>query len=186
MTEAKAFTLHCGSNHFEGLTCTHNVRKQRITAVQDAGNGIYLMFPQGNLGVHANELDVASVILTGTHGIELFVVERGQAFSSRGVFPYPVTESILNELLLLLCKHGLLLVQYALLIAVFILHGIEDTNIFEIQRFLDDLIAVDALCAVGYVGGNIAVIAVLVGDIPFCGQWGILHLDLAACIIRRF
>ena len=170
LTESKAFTLHSGSNHLEGLACTHNVRKQRVTAVQDAGNGIYLMFPQGNFGVHANELDVASVILTGTNGIELFVVERGQAFPSCRIFPYPVSKSILDELLLLLCKHGLLLVQYSLIIAVFILHSIKNTNIFEIQRFLNDLVTIDSLGTVGHVCGDIAVVAVLARDIPLCGQ----------------
>ena len=136
--------------------------KQRVTAVQDAGNGIYLMFPQGNFGVHANEFNVASVILTGTNGIELFVVQRSQAFSSHGVFPYPVTKSIFNELLFLLCKHGFLLIQHTLIVAVFILHGIEDTNIFQIQRFLNDLVTIDSLGTVGHVCGDIAIVAVLI------------------------
>ena len=136
--------------------------KQRVTAVQDAGNGIYLMFPQGNLGVHANELDVASVILTGTHGIELFVVQRSQAFSSRGVFPYPVTKSILDELLLLLSEYGLFFIQQPLIIAVFILHSIKNTNIFEIQRFLNDLVTIDSLGTVGHVCGDIAIVAILI------------------------
>ena len=138
------------------------MRKQGVAAVQDAGNGIYLMFPQGNLGVHANEFDVASVILTGTHGIELFVVQRSQAFSSHGVFPYPVTKSIFNELLFLLCKHGFLLIQQPLIIAVFILHSIKNTNIFEIQRFLNDLVTIDSPGTIGHVCGDIAVVAVLI------------------------
>ena len=162
LTEPKPFTLHSGSNHLEGLAATYYVCKQRVTAVQDAGNGIYLMFPQGNLGVHANELDVASVILTGTHGIELFVVHRSQAFSSCGGFPYPVAKSIFNELLLLLCKHGFFLVQHTLIVAVFILHGIEDTHIFQVQRFLNDLVTIDSLGTVGHVCGDIAVVAVLI------------------------
>ena len=66
LAQAQPFCFHSGCRHFEGLARTNFVCKQRITAIKHMSNGIALVFPEGDLRVHADKMDVASVILTGT------------------------------------------------------------------------------------------------------------------------
>ena len=135
------------------------MRKQRVSAIDNARNGVYLMRPQRDFGIHADESDMASVIFAGTYAIELGVVERGQSVTTVRIFPYPVAERVLYELLLLLRKYGFISVQYALLTAAFIIHSVEYADVLQIQRFLNYLLCIDALCAIGNVCCNVAVVA---------------------------
>ena len=66
MTEPKPFTLHSGSNHLEGLAATYYVRKQRVSAIDNARDGVYLMRPQSDFGIHADESDMTSVVFAWT------------------------------------------------------------------------------------------------------------------------
>lgn len=67
--------------------------------------------------------------------VELGVVERGQSVTTVRIFPYPVAERVLYELLLLLRKYGFISVQYALFAAAFIIHGVEYANILGSWSF---------------------------------------------------
>ena len=74
------------------------------------GNGIDLVFPQGDFRVHAGETDVAAVILTGTDGVKGFVVNMAQFVSAVNVFPDPLGEFLLDQLLPVLSDGGFLFV----------------------------------------------------------------------------
>ena len=159
LAEPQPLAFHSGSGHCESFPCSHNVRKQRVSAIDNARDGVYLMRPQRDFGIHADKPDMTSVIFAGTYAVELGVVERGQPVTTVRLFPYPVAECVLYELLLLLRKYGFISVQYALLTAAFIIHGVEYANIFQVQCFLNYLVCIDALCAVGNVCCNVAVVA---------------------------
>ena len=74
-----------------------------------------------------------SVVFTWTGGIEKLVVLLNQIVPPRRVFPYPFLKCVLDGLLLLLGKRGLLGVEHALFSAVRILNGVVDTNVAQIQ-----------------------------------------------------
>ncbi len=61
------------------------------------------------------------------------------------VLPDPVGESILDDLLLLLRQHGLSLVQYTFELAISILNGVVDADIFQVQGLLQNLIGVGSV-----------------------------------------
>ena len=103
LAQTKAFCFHGRRSHFVGLARAHFVCKQRITAIKHMGNGVALVFPEGNLRVHAHEFDVASVILTGAGGVKQLVILFYQCNAPRRVLPDPVGERILDDLLFLLC-----------------------------------------------------------------------------------
>ena len=102
--------LHGGGDHFKSLAGTYLVSQQCIAAVEDMGNGIDLVFPQGDFRVHAGETDVAAVILTGTDGVKGFVVNMAQFVSAVNVFPDPLGEFLLDQLLPVLSDGGFLFV----------------------------------------------------------------------------
>ena len=103
--------------------------QQRIPAVHDMGDGIYLMGPQGDLWVHARKADMTAVILTGPDGVKGFVVDAAQPFPPVNVFPYPLGEFLLDQLLPILGNGSFLFVQDRLFVAVFVLHIIKHTHI---------------------------------------------------------
>ena len=142
------------------------------------------MFPEGDLRVHAHEFDVASVILTGAGRVEQFVILFYQRDAPLRVLPDPVGKSILDDLLFLLRQHGLPLVQHTLGLALGILDGVIDADIFQIQGFLQNLVGVGTGCAVGFRGNNIAPPGGgLALHTPFCGIRRISHLDCMAQIV---
>src|SRR5699024_11777468 len=124
---------------------------------ENGGNGIFLVFPQLGLRVHAAKDDVAAVIFPGSCGIKLLVVLGHQSFPAAGIFPEPVLEGVFHGLLLLLCQGGGLLVENTALLAVGILHGVVDADVLEVQRFLQDAVGVGTVCAVGHVGGHVEI-----------------------------
>lgn len=156
LAQTKAFGFHGRRSHFVGFACANFVRKQRITAIKHMGDGISLVFPEGDLRVHADKMDVASVILTGAGRVEQFVVLLHQCNAPLRVLPDPVGESILDDLLFLLRKHGLPLVQHTLEFAIGILDGVVDADIFQVQGLLQNLVGVGTGCAVGLGGDNVA------------------------------
>ena len=134
------------------------------------GDGAPLVFPQGDVRVHAAEHDMAPVILTGAGGVEKVVVGPDQISPPLGVAPHPVPESILNGLLFLLGKGGLFLVQHPLLFPVHILNGVVDTDIPEVQRVFQDTVGAGPVCAVGHIGHDIVPPrGVLARDLPLRG-----------------
>ena len=132
-------------------------------------------------------MDVGSVILPGTGGIEQLIVFLHQLFPAPGIPPYPVPEGILDGLLLLLGQGGFLFVQNPTLFAVRILHGVIDPDILKVQGFLQDLISIRAVCAIGHITGHVVITGIgLARDPPFRRIRGKHHLDTAAEIIRCF
>ena len=96
------------------------------------GNGIQLMFPQGNGRVHAPKSDVAAIILAGTGGVHFLVVLAHQSLSALRVSPDPVLEGFPDSLLLLGSQGGLLGVQHAALFSICVLYGVIDTDIPQV------------------------------------------------------
>ena len=184
LAQTKAFCFHSGCRHFVGLACTNFVCKQRITAIKYMGNGIALVFPEGDLRVHAHEFDVASIVFTGTSRVEQLVVLLHQRNAPLGVLPDPVGESILDDLLLLLRQHGLSLVQHTFWLALGILDGVVDADIFQVQSFFQNLVGVGSAGAVGLGGDNIAPPGGSFAlHTPFCSIGRISHLDCMAQIV---
>ena len=150
-------------------------------------DGISLVFTEGNIRVHAAETDMRAIILTRSGGVKKFVVLGGKGFSSVRISPNPISERILDCLLFLLCQGRFFFVENTLLLAIRILNRIIDTNIFQIQRFLQNPICVGSLCTVGDIRRHIVVVGrTLTVDAPLCGQLGELDLNGTAQVIRRF
>ena len=98
--------------------------------------------------------------------------------------PDPVGESILDDLLFLLRKHGLPLVQHTLEFAIGILDGVVDADIFQVQGLLQNLVGVGTGCAVGLGGDNVAPPRSRFAlHTPFGGIRRISHLDRMAQIV---
>ena len=184
LAQPQPFCFHGGCRHFVGFACANFVRKQRITAIKHMGDGVALVLPESDFRVHADKMDVASVILTGAGRVEQFVILFYQRDAPLRVLPDPVGKSILDDLLFLLRQHGLPLVQHTLGLALGILDGVIDADIFQIQGFLQNLVGVGTGCAVGFRGNNIAPPGGgLALHTPFCGIRRISHLDCMAQIV---
>ena len=181
----KAFLFHRCSDHFVGFSGAHHVRQQRIAAIQNVRNGVFLVGAQRDFGRHTVEQDMAAVVFAGAQGVEPFVVFLYQHLAAGRVFPYPVLESVLD---LLLFHLGFLRgsgVQNADFVALHILFGIKDAHIPQVQAFLQDVVEVGALCAVGHGGFNVAARIALVGHIPDAGQRNVQHLHAVPHIVGR-
>jgi len=177
LAQTKAFCFHSRGCHFVGLACAHFVCKQRITAIKHMSNGVALVFTEGDLRVHAHEFDVASIVFTGAGRVEQLVILLHQRNAPLGVLPDPVGESVFNDLLFLLCQHGLPLVQHTLGPAIGILDGVVDANILQVQGFLQNLVGVGSAGAVGLgrnnvtpPGGSLAL------HTPLCGIGRVPHI----------
>ena len=75
---------------------------------------------------------MASIVLAGAYAVEFGVVKSSQPVAAVRIFPYPVAESVLDRLLLLLREYGVLLVQHPHFVPVLVGDGIEDTHILEV------------------------------------------------------
>ena len=127
-----------------------------------------------------------SVVFARTGGIEKLVVLLNQIMPPRRVFPYPFLESVLDGLLLLLRKRGLLGIEHALLSAVCILNGVVNAHVAQIQRVLQNLVGIGAFRAVGHIGVDIAAAYnTLAGDIPFCAEIRVVDINAPAHIESR-
>ena len=112
-----------------------------------------------------------SVVFTRTSGVEKLVVPLNQIVPPRRVFPYPFLKSVLDGLLLLLGKRGLLGVEHALLSAVRIPPRVVNAHVAQIQCILQNLVCIGAFCAVSHIGVDVAAAYdALAGDIPFCAE----------------
>ena len=147
--------------------------QQGISAVQDVSDGIDLMGTEGDFWVHSGESQVAAVIFSGADGVELFVVELSQPFTAGRVVPDPVCKGLLDQFLLALGNGGFLLVQNRNSFSGFIFQIIEDTNIFQIQSFLNDLVGIDSACTIGVVSLDANPVNGFALDIPLAGVLGI-------------
>ena len=75
---------------------------QTVTTIKNVGNHIFLVRTQRNLGIHAGESQVASVVLSGPDAVKPLIVARYQHFTPLWVTEYPIPECILDGALFLL------------------------------------------------------------------------------------
>ena len=174
LAQPQPLALLGGSYHFKCFPCPHHMGQQGVPSVEDVGDGVHLMGPQGDLWVDAHKVQVAPVILTGPYAVEFVVVEPRQPLPPGRVFPYPVLERLLDKLLLALGDSRFLLVQDGNAVAVFVLHIVKNTQIPEIQGFLYDLVAIDTGGAVGVLRLDIAPVGKFTFDIPCAGVLGVM------------
>ena len=184
LAQPKSFALHSGCCHFKGFARTNFVCEQGISTVKHMGDGISLMFTEGNVRVHTAEADMAAIILTGSGGVEKLIVLRNQCFTTAGVFPYPILKRILDCLLFLLCQSGFLFIQDTLLLAICIFDGVIDTNVFQVQRFFQNAISIGTVSTVGHIRRHIIVAGrAFPIDTPLCGHFGEFHLNGTAQVV---
>ena len=75
--------------------------QQRVAAVQHMGDGVFLVFPQGDGRVHAAKNNVAAIIFAGAGGVHFLVVLAHQRLPPLRVPPNPVLERLPDGLLFL-------------------------------------------------------------------------------------
>ena len=131
--------------------------QEGIAAVENVGDGVPLVRPQGDLRVHAGKDDVASVVFAGPGAVHFLVVLLHQRRPPLRVLPYPVLESIPNKLLLLRRQGGFLGIEDPFLLAVRVGDGIIDAGIPEVQGVLQQPVGVGPVRAVGGVSGHVVV-----------------------------
>ena len=85
--------------------------QQSISTVEDVGDGVDLVLAECDLRVHAAEIDMVAIILTGAVRIEQDIVGFADSLAPVRVFPDPLSKSVFNEFLLALGDGGFLLVQ---------------------------------------------------------------------------
>ena len=129
LTQPQPLALHGSRYHFKGFACTYHMGKQSVATVKNMSNGVDLMGSQFNFRVHTHKVQVTAIVLTGTDGVELLVVQPAKALSAVGVFPYPVLERLLDQFLLALCDGGFLFVQHRGFLAAGIIDIIEDPHV---------------------------------------------------------
>ena len=178
LAQAQPLALLGGGYHFKGFPCPHHMGQQGVPAVEDVGDGVHLMGPQGDLRVDAHKIQVAPIVLTGTGAVEFVVVEPRQPFPPGRVLPDPVLERLLDELLLALGDSRLLLVQDGNAVAMMVCFVVKNSHIPQVQRLLNDLVAADALGAVGVLGLDVAFIVGFALNVPFAGVLGIMDMDI--------
>ena len=155
LTQSKAFGFHHGSNHFEGFARAYFMGEKRIPAIKNVSNSIPLMLTQFDFRIHTVKGDMASVILPGPNGIEQFIIGFNQVFAAFRIFPYPVPESVLDSLLLLLGQSSLFLIQHTFFFPFRILNRVIYPDISQIQRVLQDSIGIRPVCTVSHIGRNV-------------------------------
>ena len=177
LTQPQPLAFHGGSDHLKGLARTHFVGKQCITAIENMGNGVSLMLPEGDFRVHARKDDVTAVIFPWAGAVHFLIVLPNQCLTALGFCPNPVPERIPDQLLLLSRQRGFLGVQHPLFVSVRILNGVVHLHIPEVQGILQNFIGADTICAVGIPRSNIVVgNPFFVADAPCGGIGRILHI----------
>ena len=177
--------LHGTGHHLEGLPCPHFVCQQHIVAVQHMGDGVALVRAQGDFGVHAGEMQVAAVILARAQAVEFGIVHRNQPLAARRFLEDPVLKLLADQALLFLRCLGSFLIQNISDAAVRLPHLITDLDRAQVQRAFGNRVGIGAVGAVGHGRLDVAVPKAFVADGPLAGNGSKVHLDHAACQVRR-
>ena len=143
---------------------------------------IFLMFTQFNFGVHTVKGNMTSVILTGSYAVELFVIHLRELFSAGRVSPYPILKALFDKFLLCLCNCRFLFVENGFFLTVLIFDIVKDTDIFQVQRFLDYLVCVNTGSAVSAVRFHIGTVITFALNVPFAGILRVVYFDVPLCI----
>ena len=177
--------LHGAGYHLERLPCPHFVRQQHIVAVQHMGDGVALVRAQGDFGVHAGEMQVASVVLARAQAVEFGIVHRNQPLAACRFLEDPVLKLLADQALLFLGCLGSFLIQNISNTAVRLPHLITDLDRAQVQRAFGNRVGVGAVGAVGHRCLDVAVPKAFVADGPLAGGGSKVHLDHAARQVRR-
>ena len=185
LTQPQPLALLGGGYHLERLPSPHCVGEQCVSAIENVGSGIHLMRPQGDFRVDPYKIQMASVVLSGTDTVELFIVEPGQPLSAIGVCPNPIRKFLFDLLLLFLGNGGLFRVEDGHLFTGVIIFIVENPYIPQIQGFLNDLVGVDAFRTKGVLGADIPSVQTFSVYIPLAGVGAVMHLDVPSLVERR-
>ena len=112
----------------------------------------------------------------------LITLHLREFFSAGRVSPYPVLKALLYEFLLCLCDCRLFFIENGFLSAFLIFDIVKDSDIFQVQCFLNYLICVDAgstVCAVRFYIGTVVALSL---NVPFAGKLRVVNLDIPLCI----
>ena len=156
LAQTQSLALHCCGNAAERFTAANRMCSQTVTAIKNVGNHIFLVWPQRDLGIHAGESQVASIVFSGTDAVKPLVVARYQHFTPLWIAEYPVTECVLDGILFLLGKNRLLLIHHSLFVAVQIVDHIIDLGAALIQRIFQQSVGRRTICTIGNAGNRIA------------------------------
>ena len=139
-----------------------------------------------NVRIHPSEADMAAVIFPQTGGVEQLIVARYKFFPSLRIAPDPVGKSVFDCLLFLLCKGRLLFVQDSFLFPVGIFIRVIDTDIFQIECFLQNLIRIRPVCAVSDIGIDVMDTGcAFPGNPPLCRSRREIDLNIPLQVKRR-
>ena len=128
---------------------------------------------------------MASVVLARARRVEQLVVLGDKRLPALRAFPQPVAEGVLDDLLLLLGEGGLLDVEHPALGAVRVLDLVVDSHVAEVQGVFENLVGVDARCAVG--GASVDVVCAdgaLAVYVPLRGVGRVAHVHAARGPVR--
>ena len=115
--------------------------QQGVAAVKHTGNGVHLMFSQMDIGIHAGEGQVRSIVLSRHKAVELIIVNALQFSAPRRVFVHPLLKGVFQKFLLVLRDDCFLAVDNADLSAVNVF-GFSDLRGFQVQAVLQNTVAV--------------------------------------------
>ena len=181
--QPQPLALLCGGDNLKRFPSPHYVGQQGIPTVENVGNGVHLVPPQGDFGVDAHKVQMTAIVLTGPNRVEGFIIELAKPLPALRVFPDPIGKGLFNQLLLGLSNGGFLFIEYRRLAAIGILHIVEDPHILQVEGFLDDLVAVDTVGAVGVVGLDAGTVVAFALNVPVAGHLEVMHLDVEAGIV---
>ena len=115
---------------------------------------------------------MASVVFSGTDGVEFFVVETDEFVAALRVFENPITKRLLDALLLLLCQSGFFLVQVTFAVVVLIV----DSRIPAVQSVLYDVVGAGPVCPIGGVCLDVTAVTGFIVDSPLGGVRRVVNL----------
>jgi len=149
LRQTHAAQFHRGGRHSPGLSCADDVGEFRTAALQDAPDSVFLVGRQivvaQKFSRHARQRQVRAVECAQAQIVEAVVIVAGQARRARAVLPHPFAEAVFQLLLLFPRGDGLLLVDRARSIGLFVIGGRGAT----VQGMLDEAGCLKALRAVG-------------------------------------
>ena len=185
LTQTQPLTFLRCRHHFKSLTSTYHMGQQSVSAIEDMSDGVHLVGSQGNLRIHSHKIQVTSIVFPGPNTVECIIVEPCQPLPALWIFPYPVLKFLLNQFLLALSNGRFFLVQDGGFYSIFIGHIIKNPYIAQIQSFLYDSIAMDAICSIGSLGFDILFVVGFAFNVPFIAMFGVMHMNIPLIAFGR-
>ena len=183
-TQSEPLRFHRRRDHLERLPCAHLVRKERISAIKDVCDSIFLVFSERNFRIHAVKSDVFAVVFARSGTVEKLIVLLNKRMTPVRSLPNPILESIFYRLLFLLCKRRFFCVQNPSLLAIGVGHSVVNPHVTKIQRVLYDLVGVSPLSTVGIMRVDVARIHAFSGYVPLRSDLGVFKTNFSSQIKR--